>query len=545
MSSSSRGTILRGIDHAETFRFTAIFSSFRLATQPGKLIMALALIIAMLVVGLLVDGLVGAGRVLPGEFRQLTERPDAAAFAAWRQQRRAGLADDLAAFLTLQVGIDREQARQVAGADDRWERASRTLDREFIDRRVEAAQRHDPNSDALAQALVDIRQREAAARAAYDRLKPRGVFGEALRLKVDAFGNLVNAAAHVLMLDQPLRAMGFDQLNPKAPLRGESVIGAMRTLVYELPRWLWVAHPWFLALWLIVFVALWSLLGGAISRQAVVEAATGDRVSMGRAVQFATRRWASFAAAPLLPLVLVAALGLILAAGGLLFNLPVGDVVAAVLAVVAIPVGLLMAFMLIGWVGGVHLMFPALAAEGTDAFDALSRSYSYVLARPWRFIFYTLLALAYGVITYLFVGLFIFLGLYLVQGAAATWADPVHDIFPEPRLGALGESMDAAGLSTTGKIAAAIVHVWVMLTVGLVAAYAVSYYFSVYSNIYLILRRYCDGTDMSELYLDVAAVEPAAGVDKLEPIATPKSPPTTSTPPAEPGSDLDRQADDQ
>ncbi len=232
----------------------------------------------------------------------------------------------------------------------------------------------------------------------------------------------------------------------------------------------------------------------------------------------------------------------------MLFWLPVGNVVAAVLLVVGIPVGFLMAFLLVGWAGGVHLMYPALSAEGTDAFDALSRSYSYVLSRPWRFIFYTLLALGHGAITYLFVGLFVFLALYLVQGALSAWAGPVDAIFPRPELGDLGKEMHEPALGTTAKIAAVIVRVWVMLTVGLVAAYAVSYYFCAYSNIYLILRRYCDGTDMSELYLDADDAGTGPQVDKVEPVASPASSAETredgdDRPP--PTSDLDRQADDQ
>ena len=37
-----------------------------------------------------------------------------------------------------------------------------------------------------------------------------------------------------------------------------------------------------------------------------------------------------------------------------------------------------------GTVGGFGLMYPTVAVEGSDSFDAISRSFSYVFARPWR-----------------------------------------------------------------------------------------------------------------------------------------------------------------
>ena len=44
----------------------------------------------------------------------------------------------------------------------------------------------------------------------------------------------------------------------------------------------------------------------------------------------------------------------------------------------------LIAFLLVGLGGGWALMYPTIAVEGSDSFDAISRSFSYVFARPWR-----------------------------------------------------------------------------------------------------------------------------------------------------------------
>ena len=51
-------------------------------------------------------------------------------------------------------------------------------------------------------------------------------------------------------------------------------------------------------------------------------------------------------------------------------------------------------------------MFATVAMEGTDTFDAVSRAYSYIFGRPWRLIWYSLVAAAYGLVVTAFVLIF-------------------------------------------------------------------------------------------------------------------------------------------
>lgn len=48
-------------------------------------------------------------------------------------------------------------------------------------------------------------------------------------------------------------------------------------------------------------------------------------------------------------------------------------------------------------------MLAAISVEGSDSFDALSRSYSYVFQKPWKFIFYTSVAIIYGALVFTFI----------------------------------------------------------------------------------------------------------------------------------------------
>ena len=83
-------------------------------------------------------------------------------------------------------------------------------------------------------------------------------------------------------------------------------------------------------------------------------------------------------------------------------------------------------------------MFPAIAYEDSDFFDAISRSFSSVYAKPWRMGFYTLVAAVYGAVCYLFVRFFVFLLLWATYGflqfglsdnakLQAIWPEPSFD----------------------------------------------------------------------------------------------------------------------
>ena len=499
MPGNSKGVTLASVDLGSTFPFMAIFRSFKLATQPGKMMLALMLVVVMFVVGWALDDLLGGYRVLPGEFKAYVEQYDAESFDQWREEARQRGLEQLAFMMHREVGLSADEAQALIDRPDRWAAAEAAIKQH---RREQITV--DPNREQF------YRTAAATARADLDQWRPTGVFRHAIQIKIRAFRNLVDSAINL--------RFGFNQLDPSEKLDGNTVIGALRTVLWALPAWLWQGHQIFMIIWLAVFLGTWSLLGGAISRVAVVEAATGRRPSMSEGVSFVAKRWVSFILMPLVPLIFFGLLALGLALAGLLFHLTVVDIVAAVFWAIAIPIGLLIAAGLVGWSGAVHLMYPALSAESSDLFDGVSRSYSYVVTRPWRFIGYTLIALGYGAVTYLFVGLLIFLTLFIARQATGLWSGPFMDLMPLPQWGELEyHAKDAANWSA--RIAGAVVKVWAMLTVGMVAAYAVSFYFSAYSVIYLLMRHSCDGTDPSVIAVEAPAPEaaPAPAVVSVDP----------------------------
>ncbi|MCD4825437.1 MAG: hypothetical protein K8S55_12640 [Phycisphaerae bacterium] len=284
-------------------------------------------------------------------------------------------------------------------------------------------------------------------------------------------------------------------------------------------RWFVTEHWIFAPIFLVWALALWALFGGAIHRIAAVQFARGETISMFQALSFSRQKFLSFFTAPLVPIAVILGVGLLLAAGGLIGSIPlgIGDLLLAVLFGIAIALGLAIAFMVVGLVAGLPLMYPVIAVEGSDNFDATSRSFSYVYNRPIRTIFYGGVACVYGVITYLFVRLFAFIALYgvhyFVKWGVIRWsdtgsgsalsnnADKLDLLWQKPEFWNLHQFNDAA---TGGweAICAYIMAFWVYLLAGAVGAYVLTFFASSSTAIYYILRRRVDATDIDDVYVE-------------------------------------------
>jgi hypothetical protein len=172
---------------------------------------------------------------------------------------------------------------------------------------------------------------------------------------------------------------------------------------------------------LVIFWTLftWALFGAAITRMAAVQLARGDKIGMTEAVRFAWSRYMAFFCAPLFPLGLIALLTIFLWLYGLFGVLTffIGDIfIYGLLWPLVILFGLVMAVVLVGLVGW-PLMYATISTEGSDSFDALSRTYSYVYQAPWHYLWYSFLAVAYGAVVVFFVGLMGSLMIYLGKWA--------------------------------------------------------------------------------------------------------------------------------
>ncbi len=308
---------------------------------------------------------------------------------------------------------------------------------------------------------------------------------------------------------------------------------------YELITNHWLFFTLF-ALW---FLLIWSVFGGAISRIAAVHVARDEKISVRQALRFSLNKLLSFGFAPLIPLLILLVLGAVVAIGGLLLYIPVvGPILLSVVFFLALIAGLVMTLVLLGLVGGFNLMYPTIPVEGSDSFDAISRSFSYVFARPWRMLFYTLVAIIYGALTYTFVRFFIWLVLSLTHFFVGWWltgkpeiywngAGEAAAIWQAPNFGHLPYDVQYEGLKWSEDIAAGMISLWVYLVIGLLGAYAISFYFSANTIIYFLMRREVDATEPEDVYVEEAEDEfgetAPAGVVPGEPAP---AAPSTSAP---------------
>jgi hypothetical protein len=290
------------------------------------------------------------------------------------------------------------------------------------------------------------------------------------------------------------------------------VPGHLYNFVVVGPLWLVLMHTVFAILFAILLLAAWSLFGGAIARLAAVQVARDEKVTLRQSLNFATGKFLSFASAPIIPLLIVLVVGFLLALCSLLGSIPyIGPMIVGGGFFIALLAGFVQTLVILGAVGGFNLMYPTIAVEGSDSFDAISRSFSYVYARPWRMLFYTAVAVAYGAVTYLFVRLFILLMLILAHHFVGLGMFQ-HDLNGNPLLttmwpspadhGRLSYSTNYSALNWGQAVGAGMLSFWIYLLIGTLGAFAISFYFSANTVIYFLMRRELDTTGLDDVYLE-------------------------------------------
>ena len=299
-------------------------------------------------------------------------------------------------------------------------------------------------------------------------------------------------------------------------------------LACEGVRWLILQHWVFAAIILLWALTLWSLLGGAIYRMAAIRFSRDEKISLFQALRFSRGKFFSFFSAPLVPVVVILSLGLLLAAGGVVGSIPfIGPLLMGLLFGIAILVGIAIAFMALGLAGGGAMLYPTIAAEGSDCFDAISRSFTYVFTKPFRAVFYGVVASIYGMVTYLFVRLFAYLALSAVHffvkwgvftggSSLGAGADQLDVLWAKPSFWNLHQ-FNFSAMGAWESICAILVSVWVCILAGLVGAYAITFFVSASTTIYFILRRRVDATDLDDVFVEeVEEVEETKETEQAE-----------------------------
>jgi hypothetical protein len=303
-------------------------------------------------------------------------------------------------------------------------------------------------------------------------------------------------------------------------------------------EWAFMNYP----LWSVLFFALTLMIlavsGGAICRIVALQFAQGERPSLVQSLEFSARRFSHFFLAPLVPLMLIGVTGLFVSLLGLVGNIPwAGELLVGLGMPAVLVLGVVMAALALGSIAGFNLVFPAVAYDDSECFVAVNNSFRYLYGRPWRYGFYTLLAMVYGGITYYFIRLFSFGVLWIsyrfLQAGFlhdnakldVLWKEPTFvDLFGQP-VAVEGSSLD------TLVIGRFLIHLAVLAVVLLLIAFCVSFYFTVNTLIYALLRKHVDDVPLDQVQTREEDLDQVCAPSPAGPRPPSGSPSSISDPP--------------
>jgi len=288
--------------------------------------------------------------------------------------------------------------------------------------------------------------------------------------------------------------------------------------------WAFTYHTVYSLILFAVVLAVMALAGGAICRIAALQFAQGEKPGLVEAVRFSTGKFYSFLTAPVTPVAIIAVIGLFIFLLGLIGNIPfAGELSVALFLPLVFLAAALITIILIGTLAGFGLMFPTIAYEDSDCFDAISRAFSYIYAKPWRMGFYTVVAVLYGAVCYVFVRFFSFLLLWtahlFLRIGFLDGNRKLTAIWPQPDLTDLLGLTAAQPTNWSTSAAAFLIYVWVLVVVGLMVSFVVSFYFSANTIIYALMRNRVDKTALDEIHprSNDPGVAPGAAINGSEP----------------------------
>ncbi len=272
------------------------------------------------------------------------------------------------------------------------------------------------------------------------------------------------------------------------------------------------AYYAFASLW---SLAIWAFAGGIITRRAVLEFGADETPGFMETVQFAARRYLWYFLAPLYPLSGVLLLLLPVAALGFVAWLhDFGFVLAGVLWIFVVLAGVVAAWLLAGLLFGWPLMWGTISAEREgDAFEAFSRSFSYVYGKPLHYLFYAVVAALFGAlcwaVAHYAANIIIEFGFWACSwGAGEKRTGQMEDLAILSQTQWLGEG-DGSLLARCGGT---LLGLAIRLVRLIESGFTLSFFWCVAGAIYLLLRQDVDDKELDDVYVPAEMPAPRGPV---------------------------------
>ncbi len=267
-------------------------------------------------------------------------------------------------------------------------------------------------------------------------------------------------------------------------------------------------------------MVVWSLIGMAIARIAVMRYARNESISLNDAVRFAWVRFPSCITGLVIPLVGVFALCIVTALVGLFMAFDVGLFIVGLLYFFVIGLAGVMAVILLGLAFGWPLTIAAISTEGQDSFDAMTRSYAYTFQRPLNYAFYAIVAIIFGGLCWLLVArvteatenLSFWSTSWGANIANENRIENIRDpstiqppATPSPTANPATASPTASAMTPRGSAtfrgSRSVIGFWISMLKSVAVAFLYAQFWCLVAAIYLLLRKDVDETDLDEVFI--------------------------------------------
>jgi hypothetical protein len=288
-------------------------------------------------------------------------------------------------------------------------------------------------------------------------------------------------------------------------------------------------------------MAVWALFGGAIARIAALYLARGEMLGPFAALKAATLKWPSTFAAPSFCFGILSIFALLLIFVGLLIRVGFLAFLAGLVWPIVIALGVVLAVIAIGLLVGWPFMWSTVAAERSDAFDAVSRGYAFAFQRPLHLAFFVAVATILGVLAQQAVD--------VVVGGSLTAIYRTMQIGAGYENEALLRDEEVPQVNRARGLAGAgdkLMRFWNGALASVAKTFPLAYLWPAAMGIYLLLRRLIDSTELGEVAFDEGPPtrglpplhrDPATGVPTTKPQVVPAVVPAVA-PAAEAGAEL-------
>ena len=446
-----------------------LWRTLPMATRPGRLIVALVMLIVLLGLGSIYDRV--AGPVAPGAGLDADPPPTERVQANLRLiiSDANVVRSEFASDLLSQETIKPDQVRTA-------------IIKSF---RARADELRQPDGHPVTADQWDrIRTPYAGALRDVDLLKGRGLFETVSRNTARAFNEFI---------------LGVVTLHP--------------TRSTEAVNWWWTRtivplftkHFGAALVFTLLAMLILGVFGGAIARSTACDIAGWHAPGPGESIRFAWKRRFDFSMALLGPALFIGAIALTLAVvGAIALRIPGIDVLTGVFYGPALLLGLFVALCLFGLCLGGLMLVPSVAVECTDWLDGVQRVYAYVAGAPGRLVLYLAALLTQGALAYWALALIVAGAMNFTAGAMTGWlgAKPT-ELAGQIEPFVFQIQHDIWALSGTSAGTAYTMGLWELTTVLLLAAGVFSYLFTGGTTLYLALRQVNDLQDMADISRDM------------------------------------------